>query len=167
MSKRCLSESLFVLALLVVSPMAIALDQGTKAPPFAIPSTGRPVKLADYVGKIVYLDFWASWCGPCKQSFPWMNEMQAKYGSKGLQIIGVNLDAKQDDGLHFLATTPASFTIAFDAQGASARQYGVKGMPTSLLIARDGTIAKVHMGFNPAEQEELERAIVSALANSK
>jgi len=150
------------LALLISLPAA-ALEAGAPAPEFSLAGARGPVNLSAYKGKVVYLDFWASWCGPCRQSFPWMNEMQAKYGAKGLQVVGVNLDAKRADADKFLAEVPASFVLAFDAQGDTPRRYAVKGMPTSLLIGADGKVIQVHAGFREDERKQLEEAIATAL----
>ena len=122
-----------------------------------------PVDLADFKGKLTYVDFWASWCGPCRQSFPWMNEMQAKYGARGLQVVGINLDRKRDDAERFLAELPATFTIAFDAAGDSAKRFGVKGMPTSVLVGPDGKVLYMHTGFRDEERAQLEGRIAAAL----
>jgi cytochrome c biogenesis protein CcmG, thiol:disulfide interchange protein DsbE len=140
-----------------------AADPGSAAPDFELPGTIGAVKLSAYRGKPVYVDFWASWCGPCRQSFPWMNEMHAKYQAQGLQIIGVNLDAKEREALDFLADTPAVFTIAFDPKGATPRSYRVKGMPTSVLIDADGKIVYQHAGFNADDKAELENRIRAVL----
>ena len=122
-----------------------------------------PVDLANFKGKLTYVDFWASWCGPCRQSFPWMNEMQAKYGARGLQVVGINLDRKRDDAERFLAELPATFTIAFDAAGDSAKRFGVKGMPTSVLVGPDGKVLYMHTGFRNEERAQLEGRIAAAL----
>ena len=124
---------------------------------------GTPVDLAGFKGKLTYVDFWASWCGPCRQSFPWMNEMQAKYGARGLQVVGINLDRKRDDAERFLAELPATFTIAFDAAGDSAKRFGVKGMPTSVLVGPDGKVLYMHTGFRNEERAQLEGRIAAAL----
>ena len=154
---------------LVFAAPAMALDRGAPAPPFELAGheTPTPVKLAGYQGKFVYVDFWASWCGPCRQSFPWMGEMQAKYGTQGLQIIGINLDAKKDDAAAFLKTSPAHFVLAFDPAGATPRSYGVKAMPTSFLIGPEGKILFEHRGFNQADRAELEGKIKAALGVQK
>ena len=81
----------------LVATNAMALDVGTVAPDISLPGVKDPVKLADFKGKLVYVDFWASWCGPCKQSFPFMNAMQTKYKAQGFEIIAVNVDAKTTD----------------------------------------------------------------------
>ena len=144
-----------------------AYAEGIQASDFDLPGKQAPVRLSDSKGKVIYLDFWASWCGPCKQSFPWMNALQEKYKSKGLEVIAVNLDANNEDALKFLATTPAKFTVAFDSKGRTPLQYGVKGMPTSYLISPDGKIIMQHMGFNAADRDMLEQKIESLLEAKK
>ena len=76
--------------------------------------TPQPLALADGQARLTYVDFWASWCGPCRQSFPWMNQMQDKYGAKGLRVLAVNLDARREDAQRFLAEHPARFALGFD-----------------------------------------------------
>lgn len=156
-----------VLAAALEASTASALDRGAAAPAFDLPGKDGAVQLAKYQGKIVYVDFWASWCGPCRQSFPWMNEMQARYGAKGLQVVGVNLDAKTDDARRFLAETPARFAIAFDPAGATPRAYGIKGMPSSVLIGPDGKVLYEHAGFKEADRAALEQVIQKALGGAK
>jgi len=145
---------------------AQAVEPGALAPEIKLAGVNGPVSLAALKGKVVYLDFWASWCGPCRQSFPWMNEMQAKYGAKGLQVVAVNVDAKRDDADKFLAEVPASFSVAFDSQGETPKLYGIKGMPSSLLIGPNGKVISMHAGFKGAERKELEDAIAGALASA-
>ncbi len=149
----------------LASTHASAQVEGKPAPAFELPATTSPnLRLADLKGRVVLVDFWASWCAPCKQSFPWMNEMQAKYGPKGLTIIGINVDKKREDADRFLASTPAQFTVAFDATGKVAQVYQPKGMPTSFLIGADGVVRNVHVGFKDGDREELELELASALA---
>jgi peroxiredoxin len=146
---------------------AFAQDVGQPAPAFDVPGTTANVRLADMKGKVVYVDFWASWCAPCKQSFPWMNDMQAKYGPRGLQVVGVTVDRKREDAEKFLAATPAKFAVAYDTGGTVASAYKPKGMPTSFLIGADGVIRAVHVGFKDSDRAELEKQIEAALAAAK
>ncbi len=144
---------------------AHALQAGDTAPALSLPGKdGHTINLADYKGHVVYLDFWASWCGPCKQSFPWMNDMQARYGVLGLKVVAVNLDAKPEDAQRFLAQFPdALLTVAFDSHGVAPAQYQVMGMPTSFLIAADGRVLMIHKSFKESDREDLQQRIVAAL----
>jgi thiol-disulfide isomerase/thioredoxin len=144
-----------------------ARDVGRPAPSFDVPGASSNVRLSDLKGKVVYVDFWASWCAPCKQSFPWMNEMQAKYGPRGLQIVGVTVDRKREDADKFLASTPARFLVAYDTTGKVAEAYQPKGMPTSFLIGADGVVRAVHVGFREGDREALEREIEAALTAAR
>jgi len=125
-------------------------------------SAPLPGALAPYEGKLVYVDFWASWCGPCAESFPWLNKMQEKYGAD-LVVVGVNVDteAKAADG--FLKKHPARFEIVRDPEGQLAENYRIEGMPSSVLIAPDGRVLHQHSGFRPHETAEYEAAIRAAL----
>ena len=119
--------------------------------------------LREFHGKVVVLDFWASWCVPCRRSFPWMNSMQEKYGDEGLVIIGVNLDAVDADAQAFLQETPAEFRIVSDPQGTLAREHDVIAMPTSYIFDRDGNLVTRHLGFKVKRQEEYEALLVETL----
>ncbi len=90
-----------------------------------------PAELAPIKGKVIWVDFWASWCAPCRRSFPWLNSMQRRYGARGLQVIGVNLDKDRKLAEGFLAETPAAFGLRFDPDGKLAKQFDVKAMPSS------------------------------------
>jgi cytochrome c biogenesis protein CcmG, thiol:disulfide interchange protein DsbE len=158
--------ALMSLALALAGSLAQAATPGQPAPDLRLAGAQAPVNLADYKGKVVYLDFWASWCGPCRQSFPWMNEMQAKYGPRGLVVLGVNLDTRRDEADKFLAQTPARFTLAFDPKGESPKAYAIKGMPSSVLIGPDGRVIDQHAGFRDDDRKALEDAIVAALTKS-
>lgn len=149
-----------------LSGSALAVEKGVAAPDFDLPGADASVGLAQYRGKVVYLDFWASWCGPCKLSFPWMNSMQAKYGAKGLQVVSINVDAKREDARKFLAANPALFAVAFDPQGRTPGLYGVKAMPSSYLISRDGRVTLLHRGYAPEDGAKLEQEIRLILERS-
>ncbi len=155
---------LLALLLSVMVLPAQAVEVGQTSPAFSLPGPAGPVQLADFKGKVIYLDFWASWCGPCKQSFPWMNDMQSRYGSKGLQVVAINVDKKTADAGIFLKDHPATFSVAFDAEGKTPASYGLKGMPGSVLIGPDGKVLLVHNGFVPADGDALEQQINQALA---
>ena len=155
------------LALALSAGAATAQEVGSRAPAFDLPTTAKPVRLADLKGQVVYIDFWASWCAPCKQSFPFMSDMQAKYGPRGFKVIGVNVDQKREDADKFLASTPAGFTIGYDTSGKVAEVYQPKGMPTSYLIGADGKVRAVHIGFKDADRQKIEAEIQSALTAAR
>lgn len=115
-------------------------------------------------GKVVILDFWASWCVPCRRSFPWLNAMHDKYADEGLVIIGVNLDNEPAEADAFLAEFPPEFGIHFDRQKTLAKKFDVMAMPSSYIIGRDGHVFKRHLGFKVRQQDEYEAVIAAALA---
>ena len=119
--------------------------------------------LANYQGKIVWLDFWASWCVPCRRSFPWLNQVLARYDDEGFIVIGVNVDKDPVLVSEFLAETPADFPIIYDPEGNLAARFGVVGMPSSFLIGRDGQIITDHVGFKRHLVTEYEASIREAL----
>jgi cytochrome c biogenesis protein CcmG, thiol:disulfide interchange protein DsbE len=133
------------------------------APPFILPSDHGQVDLAALRGRVVYLDFWASWCPPCRKSFPWMSDMQARYGSQGLTVVAVNLDPDRALLAKFLATYPPGFTVAYDPMGGVAELYDVMGMPSSYLIDRAGRIQSRHIGFRDEDAAALEAKIRALL----
>lgn len=116
--------------------------------------------LIKHKGEVVYLDFWASWCGPCRKSFPWMNDIQKQYQQQGFTVISVNLDADRALATKFLVETPANFTVIYDPKGKIAKHFKIQGMPSSMLIGRDGEIKTRHTGFFtnkiPQYQQEIE-----------
>jgi len=162
---RHLCTTALTVAALLFPILAQAIGVGDTAPAFTLPgSKGESVTLDKLRGKIVYVDFWASWCGPCRRSFPWMNDMQQKYGAKGFVVVGVNVDKKRADADRFLAQLPANFTLAFDEAGATPNAYGVKGMPSSYLVDGSGKVIYVERGFLDEHKAELEQR-VAALVN--
>lgn len=136
------------------------------APQFSLPGISGDKTLEDYRGQYLYVDFWASWCGPCRQSFPWMNEMQDKYDTHGLKIIAINLDEIRDDANRFLDDVHADVDIAFDASGATAQAYSVKGMPSSYLINPAGEIVFSHIGFRARDEAQLEAKIAELMGDA-
>lgn len=164
---KIISTALLACVLATASFSSMALTTGEAGPAFDLPGEGAPIKLAAYQGKVVYVDFWASWCGPCKQSFPWLNDMQAKYGSKGFQIVGVNVDANSADAKTFLTANSAKFAVAYDAKGSTPKAYGIKGMPSSVLLDAQGKVLLQHTGFRDSDKAQLEKSIQQALGLTK
>src|SRR5258706_9371226 len=146
--------------------VAGATDAGQPAPDVALPDAqGTVIALETLRGKVVYVDFWASWCGPCRRSFPWMNELHERYAGRGLIIVAVNVDKKRADAERFLAQYPAAFAVVFDPAGALPQAYAVPGMPTSYLVDARGNIVHVEPGFHDDQRAALEARIRSLLAD--
>ncbi|WP_448567885.1 TlpA family protein disulfide reductase [Thalassotalea ganghwensis] len=119
--------------------------------------------MAEQQGKVVYLDFWASWCVPCRRSFPWMNEMQSQYQGKGFVVISVNVDAEKRYAEQFLEEVPASFEIFYDPNGEVAKAFKLKGMPSSFIFNKDGKLVSSHVGFNEEKKQRYQQEIEQLL----
>jgi thiol-disulfide isomerase/thioredoxin len=122
-------------------------------------ATAGDFDLGRYRGKVVLVDFWASWCAPCRQSFPWLNSMQQRYADQGLVVIGLNVDRAREDADRFLRDVPAQFEIAYDPEGVLAKRYDLMGMPSSLLFDRSGRLVRTHVGFKLADREAREAQV--------
>jgi thiol-disulfide isomerase/thioredoxin len=122
--------------------------------------------LSAHRGKIVVVDFWASWCVPCRRSIPWLNAMQSKYGDQGLVVIGINVDAERAEAERFLAETPAQFQIVYDPEGRLPKELGVVGMPSSFIFDRTGRLVTKHVGFQNGKRDEYEQFLHRALNGS-
>ena len=160
MRTRRLWSLVFGIALCSAAGCALAAAPGEPAPAFALSTAdGRTIALDELRGRVVYLDFWASWCGPCRRSFPWMNEIEQRYAAKGLTVVAINVDTKREDAERFLHQYPAKFAVVYDASGTTPRAYDVKAMPSSYLIDRNGKIARVEQGFLDEKRDALEEKI--------
>jgi thiol-disulfide isomerase/thioredoxin len=159
--RHLMRNSLIIKGILVTLALAVSPIAMSDLP------TGQDFDLAEYQGKVVVVDFWASWCVPCRRSFPWLNAMNAKYADDGLVIIGMNVDQEPAKATEFLQKYPASFEISYDTNGVLAKEFGVQAMPSSFVIGRDGQINAHHLGFKVKRQDEYEAVIVAALRQEK
>jgi thiol-disulfide isomerase/thioredoxin len=157
---------LMTLLLVVTNHNACAVEVGAGLPECALEmmDSKQNLSLSQYKGKVLYVDFWASWCVPCAKSFPFLNEMHEQLSGQGLQIVGVNLDENLDDAKTFLAKYPASFTVAADVSKQCAKDFAVKAMPSSYLIDRKGVVHHVHLGFKPGEAQEIKLLVEKLLS---
>jgi thiol-disulfide isomerase/thioredoxin len=143
-----------------------SLAEFKQAPEFDLPGLDGNIKLENFKGKVIYLDFWASWCLPCKESFPsfpWMKKIKQDYADQGFEIVAINLDEERKLADEFLKEVDVNFKIAFDKDGQTPSLYKLKGMPSSYLIGRDGKIYATHTGFRLKDKQKLEQAIVDLL----
>jgi len=159
-----LNTVVFLLLALATSPAALATS---KAPAFDLPGDSGQISLEQYRDQVVFVDFWASWCVPCKHSFPWMNQMQERYGDEGLKVIAINLDKNRAHAKKFLEIVPADFEIAYDPEGEVAEAYSLKVMPSSYLIDRQGNLVHAHKGFKASDGSRMEDMIRELLKDKQ
>lgn len=165
---RNFRRTICLVALLAFAAPVFSVDVGQPAPDFErVDGKDQSIKLSSYLGKVVYLDFWASWCVPCRETFPWMNQLQAKFGKDGFEVVAVNIDTKKVDADKFLAQFPPAFTILFDPKRGVAKSYELKGVPSSYLIDRAGNLVSVQVGFSKSREAELEARIEKLLGDTK
>ncbi len=143
--------------LLMLSQVATA--DHPEAPEFQLPTRNGSIQLADFRGKLVYVDFWASWCRPCKNSFPWMIEMKKKFRDLPFEVIAINLDKDRALAEEFIASQAINFPVAFDPQAKTAERYGVEGMPSSYLIDPQGHLRIRYTGFWNRSKNKKEQTI--------
>lgn len=147
----------------LVALLPLGAVRAATFPDVGLKTDNGTLKLSSLHGKVVYVDYWASWCVPCRRSFPWMNDMQARYKDQGLVIVAISVDTDMASAKRFLAKTPAHFTVAYDPESVTAEALDVPGMPTSFLIDRAGTIVWRHVGFREADKARNEAKIKEQL----
>ncbi len=150
--------------LLVLAATASAVDVGGRAPEIGVNDlNGRPVRMASLRGKVVIVDFWASWCAPCRQEFPVLERLHRTYASQGLAIVGVSVDNDVANVRSFLRRNSASFLIAHDPRKVAAARYGGTAMPSSYIIDRRGIVRHYHPGFRASDAATIEREVQALL----
>lgn len=151
---------------LALSGAAAAVEVGAPAPDLAIARLDEPAKslaLAGLKGNVVYVDFWASWCVPCRLSMPALDAMYRRHRSRGFAVVGVNKDVSRADAERFLKRVSVTFPLVHDAKDAAARAFDVKAMPSGYLVDRKGVVRHVHRGFTAETAAALEREIEALL----
>ena len=144
-----------IVAALAVSLPALAGPPAGPAPAFSLASrAGQDVSLAQYKGQVVMLNFWASWCGPCRQEMPLLESIYRKYGKMGFTMIGVNVEPDSNAANEWLKATPVSFPILYDRDSKVSKLYDVAGMPSTVIIDRTGKLRVLHRGYKPGDENE-------------
>jgi peroxiredoxin len=152
--KRC------ALAAIVMTGSAFAADAGGPAPAFTLAGlTGEQGALSQYKGQVVMVNFWATWCGPCQQEMPLLDQMYKKYKPAGFTLIGVNVDKEAPAVKELLARKPVSFPVLLDPANQVSKEYHVDEMPSSVIIDRKGQIRYIHRGYKPGDENEYQDRI--------
>ena len=128
---------------------------GAATPDFALPARdGSTVKLSELKGQVVMINFWATWCGPCRQEMPLLGQLKAKYEPLGFTLLGVNVEPDSAGAVNWLKGMNVDFPILFDRKNAVAESFGVEGMPSSVFIDRTGNVRYVHRGYKPGDESK-------------
>ncbi|MGK0498779.1 MAG: peroxiredoxin [Oceanicoccus sp.] len=141
--------------LLAMLTSQLSLANNSPAPDFTLKSNqGSNLRLSEYRGQVVLINFWASWCGPCRQEMPLLDEMQKKYSRLGFTILGINVDKDPAAADKILRDIPVSFPVLYDSLGEVSQNYNVSAMPTTIIVDRDGNMRYLHKGFKPGYEEK-------------
>jgi len=144
-----------VAAALALSLPALAGTSSGPAPAFTLGSRGgQDVSLAQYKGQVVMINFWASWCGPCRQEMPLLESIYKKYNKMGFTLLGVNVEPDSQAANEWLKATPVSFPILYDKDSKVSKLYDVAGMPSTVIIDRNGNLRVLHRGYKPGDENE-------------
>lgn len=155
----------FLLTLLFGAVLSINAIAETKklsgaAPDFILKSnSGKNIRLEDLRGQVVMLNFWASWCGPCRQEMPLLDELYKRYGRAGFTLLGVNVDTNPADADRYLKKVQVSFPVLYDTQSVAAKAYDVSAMPTTIMIGRDGKMRYLHKSYEAGDEAKYRQFI--------
>ena len=167
--QRRIARALLPLALLLAASSGFALDEGDRAPDFQARSLvgDAQVVLHELHGKVVLVDFWASWCAPCNAAMPQLEKLSKEFPAEQFVVLGVNVDTKLDDARRALSRRPVTYPNASDPTGMLPKRFGLETMPTSYLIDQNGVVRLVHRGFRNGDMDEIRKQIEKLLAKKK
>ena len=153
-----------IFSVLAASSLASSGLEGQTAPDFALKSsTGENLRLSEFRGDVVMVNFWATWCGPCRQEMPLLDELYSRYGRVGFSLLGVNIDDNSSKAMNMVSELGVTFPVLFDARKEVSELYQVNAMPVTVLIDREGTVRYVHHGYKPGYEEKYLDQIRSLL----
>ena len=151
--KNCVIALLF--SIFAASSLASPGMEGRSAPDFALKSsTGENLRLSEYRGDVVMINFWATWCGPCRQEMPLLDELYTRYQRVGFNLLGVNIDDDSRRAMQMIDELGVSFPVLFDARKEVSELYAVEAMPVTVIVDREGTVRYVHHGYKPGYEEK-------------
>jgi len=165
MSKRVLPLlAAFVILFIVPASQAAMPKVGAVAPDFSLKSSsGKNLRLSEHRGEVVMINFWATWCGPCRQEMPLLNRLHEQYRKAGFTLLGVSVDDKPQAAQEMARQLSVGFPVLFDSEKQVSRRYDVDAMPTTLIIDRDGKVRYIHRGFRPGYEAKYEAEIKELL----
>jgi peroxiredoxin len=153
-----------VFCILAATSLASSGLTGQSAPDFALKSSsGENLRLSEFRGDVVMVNFWATWCGPCRQEMPLLDELYSRYGRVGFSLLGVNIDDNSSKAMDMVSELGVSFPVLFDSRKEVSKLYEVGAMPVTVLIDREGTVRYVHLGYKPGYEEKYLDQIRSLL----
>ena len=164
--QSCRSRAALIALCCALPSAALAIEAGQRAPDFRLPDLKGEgqVSLSDHKGKVIYLDFWASWCGPCVAAIPQINGLTKDFPQDRFQVIAVNVDSRPDRALKFLRKTPVTYPSASDPKGRLPGAFGLESMPSSYLIDQDGVVRYVHKGFRKGDIDQIRSEVSKLMA---
>ena len=161
-----LKNSMFALVFCVFAATSLASSglEGQAAPDFALKSsTGENLRLSEYRGDVVMINFWATWCGPCRQEMPLLDELYNRYQRVGFNLLGVNIDDDSRRAMQMVEELGVNFPVLFDARKEVSELYKVNAMPVTVIVDRQGTVRYVHHGYKPGYEDKYLDQIRSLL----
>ena len=164
MNKKTLNSLSRLLMACLVSLMCVSLAGAAAvkgpAPNFTLKSmSGKNLKLSEMTGNVVLINFWASWCGPCREEMPLLNALHKKYAPLGFTVLGVNVEEQLDGARGFLSNVPVDFPILLDNKNKVSKQYKVIAMPTTVVVDRDGNMRYLHEGYKPGDEKKYRQMV--------
>lgn len=165
MKIKTIAAALVLAAGFVASGAAVPKSTPVEpAPDFTLKSlSGENIRLSELRGNVVMINFWASWCGPCRQEMPLLEQLYQRYNALGFELLGVNVEQDVDDAKRWLADRPVSFPVLLDPQNELTKIYQVKAMPSTILVDRDGNVRHLHKGYKPGDEntyQDLVRSLI-------
>ncbi len=153
-----------ILVIFTVSTLAASSLEGQVAPDFVLRSaTGENLRLSEYRGDVVLINFWATWCGPCRQEMPLLNDLYGRYQRVGFNLLGVNIDEDSRRAMQMVQELGVNFPVLFDENKEVSKLYDIEAMPVTILVDREGIVRHVHHGYKPGYEEKYLTEIRSLL----
>ena len=157
---KSVSLAIITIVALISSGIAAASIVEGKAPDFTLKSAkGNNMKLSEYRGEVVMINFWASWCAPCREEMPILNDMYLKYRDMGFTLLGVNVEEDPAGAKKMMQDLKVAFPVLYDTTNEVTKLYDVEAMPSTILVDRDGNMRYLHRGYLPGYEEDYERQV--------